>query len=109
MRIFHDGEITKATTISGPYHNYLGLVFSNTNTLCEVVIEAVHLQSDHGQPERVDPERLRATVIDAIEQVNREQGSKLFVSKIQYVPTDSPRFETYAMLARAIGESKLKR
>jgi hypothetical protein len=107
MRVFRDGEILKGTKISGPYHNYLGLLFAAGGIPQEVKLEAVRLHSDEGRPEAVNAEELRAVVCAAVEEVNRERGAALCLQKIQYVPTDSPRFETYALLAKAIAEFKL--
>jgi hypothetical protein len=104
MRVFQTGDVIKATHISGPSHNFLGLVLIAVNDPVDTLLEEVCLAQDAGKSRCIDSKRLRDTVHLAVQQVSEKSGTGLQVAKIQYVATDSPRFDIYAELAAKIAE-----
>jgi len=50
----------------------------------------------------IDEARLMVAVSEGVAMANRELQRPLFVEQIEYVPTDTPDFEVYIELAKAI-------
>ena len=99
MRYSISGDYFRVMRITGPAHNLLGLSFSRGDT------EAVVLERLADSPERMmDEERLREAVLSGVSAANDSLGSDYHVSRIQYVPTDTPDLGTYSLLARRIIE-----
>lgn len=51
---------------------------------------------------QINEEQLLAAVSEGVSIANRELGASLFVERIEYVPTDTPEYNTYQELAKAI-------
>jgi hypothetical protein len=101
VHVYRDADCYKATKVSGPTHNYLGLRFQAESTL-RPAIEPQHLKSDDGNPGRIDVQKLLESVLAGVADANQVHGAPLAVAAIQYVPTDSARYDIYRELAAAI-------
>lgn len=100
MQFHTDGIIFKATIISGPSHNYLGLVFSQEKT--DASIEAIDININ--EPKRLDAENVRDAVILGAQEANRRLSTSYFIKRIEFVPSDTPPAKIYTELAIRIIE-----
>jgi len=98
MNVTKVGEVFKVAKISGPKHNFLGMIVSE-KPLNEVAM--VPFTKDN-EKSVIDESRLFAAVSEGIELENLERGTRLFAHRIEYVTSDTPVYRIYTELARAI-------
>ena len=99
MRYSIKGNSFRVMRITGPAHNLLGLSFSQ-GTPGAVVVEKLA-----SSPERtIDEDQLREAVLSGVDAANASHETNYHVSRIQYVPTDTPDLGIYSLLARRIIE-----
>ena len=98
MRVTKVGETYKASRITGPKHNYLGMVVS-LNIPEEMVVVARTLKEEEAV---IDESRLVTAVQAGIEKANRAQERKLYAQSVEYVRSDTPDYQAYCDLASAI-------
>ena len=99
MRYSINGDFFRVMRVTGPAHNLLGLSFSQNAP------EAVVLERLAGSSEQtIDEDRLREAVLSGVDEANASLETDYHVSRIQYVPTDTPDLGTYSLLARWIIE-----
>lgn len=89
----------KIARISGPKHNYLGLVLTATpptevEVRCRIAPEKESCV--------VEELKLLAAVSEGVQEGNRDTRQSLFVECLEYVPTDTPDYKVYKELARTI-------
>ena len=103
MRVFKDGNMYKVSRITGPKHNYLGLVLSDSN-VPSITIGAVAIGggTTSGQ---LKQELVLAAVQEGVAKGNEECGTDLRVATVQYAVDDSADYDAYRLLARMIIES----
>ncbi len=99
MNIANVDGMYKASRITGPKHNYLGMVLSTTEPV-SVKVLARSLMA--GETRQVDEAKLLASVSESIAQAQCELDCHLFVEYIEYVISDTPEYIAYAELACAI-------
>jgi hypothetical protein len=98
----------KVVRITGPSHNLLGIEFGEvSDSPEEAVVES--LPSDGGNTASLSETEVRKNVVLGVAEANREFGTNYVVSRIEFVPTDSPPAETYRALARSIIERLVNR
>jgi hypothetical protein len=107
MRVIKDGAYYKMTYITGPCHNFLGLKFTLDPEVTEIVMEAKSIANDQGKADDIDPSLLRQKVLEGVDAANNEQDTRIRVERIQYVSTDTPRIDIYALMARALATAAL--
>jgi hypothetical protein len=90
----------KSSRITGPYHNFLGLRFSPT----EPVQIAFIPQPFVGETPVIDVTCLETAVLSGVRDGWAETREPLFVSEIEYVPSDTAIYSAYHILAKAIAE-----
>ncbi len=101
MQYQSDGTLYKAVNISGPTHNILGLSFvQGASDESDVMIEALTLNPAEGR--RVSPDAVKMQVAEGVAQVNDELGSRLAVTRIQFVAGDTPSATIYRDMAYKI-------
>jgi hypothetical protein len=100
MNIFEHDGLFKASQISGPKHNYLGIAFSRVETIIE--LNEKEILSDKASVSFINGFELSKLVQEIVASEAEKQGYKLFISRLEFVPTDSPDFSIYAELAKAI-------
>lgn len=102
MNVIKNDGMYKTARISGPKHNYLALALTAV-TPTEVKIRP---RIAHGcGPYDIDESKLLAAVTEGVEDGNRDTGRTLSVDCLEYVPTDTPDYQVYKELARAIIQS----
>ena len=94
----HEG-IYKASRITGPKHNFLGLAVTPDAPPC---IQCVQRRMPGDGTCEIDEARLMSAVSEGVSRANRELRSPLFVEQIEYVPTDTPDYGAYIELAKSI-------
>ncbi len=102
MKVYRDGPYIKATHVTGPPHNYLGLVLQRSEVVPKTRVDRVELPNDGNNPDRVDEEQLVKIVKQEVDNANTGLEAKIQLQIIQYVPTDSPREEIYRLMAKNI-------
>jgi hypothetical protein len=100
MNIFEHNGVFKASRISGPKHNYLGITFSEREQDIELIEK--QLPDDEVIAETINGTKLRKIVRDVVISEVERHEQKLFISKIEFVPTDSSDLSAYTELAKAI-------
>lgn len=100
MNIFEQNGMFKASRITGPKHNYLGLEFSALDQDIELIEK--QLPDDKENEKTVDGSELSRIVREAVISEVEKHQQKLFISKMEFVPTDSLDYSAYAELAKAI-------
>jgi hypothetical protein len=103
MNIVKVGEVYKATRITGPQHNYLGLVLSETGVE-SVTIEPLSVDTSEVAVETLDDQQLFDAVQRGVTEANKALGTRFRIARLQYVPTDTPNPATYSTLAQYIVE-----
>ncbi|HED5893989.1 TPA: hypothetical protein R5R88_004626, partial [Salmonella enterica] len=83
----------KAMKITGPRHNFLGLVFSDTPVELEIVNREEKKTSYINEPQLID------AVLKGIQEGSIYSNFPCTVQKILYVGSDSPWYEAYELLA----------
>lgn len=99
MKITKSGTLYRAFRTTGPTSNMLGIDFGRRSD-----VEVVALEGPGGAPQ-VDGSDVRVEVIGALTEFNAERGASLSITKIEFVPSDSPGEGVYASLARALFEA----
>ncbi|EDV6532536.1 hypothetical protein A6X29_003898 [Salmonella enterica subsp. enterica serovar Cerro] len=100
MNIIYDekDKIYKAVKITGPRHNFLGLVFSDT----PVELEIVNLEEK--KPSYINEPQLIDAVLKGIQEGSAHSNFPYTVQKILYVGSDSPWYEAYELLSFEIAQ-----
>ncbi|RMX11839.1 hypothetical protein EBQ34_09730 [Vandammella animalimorsus] len=101
MKFFNDNGIYKVSRISGPLHNYLGLVFSDV-PVADVDVVAIKL--DAKEPERLRSKEVLKQVLAAAEHSSRVLSRPYNIKKVEFVSGDSLPEEIYFQLTQAIIE-----
>lgn len=101
MRVTKVDGVYKASRITGPKHNFLGLVLSTTAPLDTALVQC----PIKGELPVIDEVQLVAAVLAGVEQSNRTRSAALYAHSIEYVPSDTPDYETYSLLAKTITEA----
>jgi len=101
MKVTKVDGIFKASRITGPKHNYLGLVFTK-NQPDEIKLIPRTL---NGEPAIIDPQRMVAAVVLGIEEASKGNPQEFYAHSIEYVVSDTPDYSAYAILAKFIAES----
>jgi hypothetical protein len=101
MRLQKYNDRYRAWSITGPTHNLLGLVFSDRAD-DQIIVEELrpHTVGAH----RLTADAVRESVLRGVGNANLRLGTDYRVSKIQFVPNDTPLLEIYARLAEGIVE-----
>jgi len=94
----HDG-IYKAARITGPSHNYLGLVVT---PVAPSKIRCVQRTMPGDGVCEIDQIRLLEAVSEGVAMANSKTLKQLFVEQVEYVSSDTPDYEAYSELAKVI-------
>src|SRR5256885_1106236 len=98
MKVTRVNDVYIASRITGPKHNYLGLVLSIAPPIHTVVTQRM---LDDG-PGVVNEQQLVAAVTAGIDEANRSRVITLFAHSIEYVSSDTPDYAAYSLLAKTI-------
>lgn len=97
MQIIVDGDLYKVVRITGPQHNFLGIRLGDVGEVVE--IEALPFTAGVA---RVSSDSVFSQVLLGLEEANLEIGKKYAISKIYYVPTDTPSETSYKQMISAL-------
>ena len=67
--------------------------------MCKIVERTL---KDEDTTRCIDKDRLVAAVNEGVQEGNRDHGSMFHVEVIEFVPSDTPDYEAYAAMAKAI-------
>lgn len=102
MKVLKQNGIYKATRITGPKHNFLGLALTRVEP---VRIQCVEKRLANNEVVQIDEEKLRSAVSEGALIANRQLHTSIFIERIEYVPTDTPDYSAYIELAQLIVRS----
>lgn len=102
MRVAKVDGVYKTSRISGPKHNYLGLIVTLEPPLDVRLIQRKLPGEEAGN---LDELLLLAAVEKGVLTANSELDCRLSIKMIEYVPTDTPEYAIYTELAKAIAYS----
>jgi hypothetical protein len=102
MQFVKDNEWYKVIRVTGPSHNLLGIVFAEGGFQADLRVEA--LPTNAGIPAQLSEQDVRRYVEAGVADANQEFQAHYSISKIQFIPTDTPPASVYRMLARRIVE-----
>ena len=101
MRFQKYNEWYRAWSITWPTHNLLGLVFSD-HVDDQILVE--ELGPVEKGVRRLSADPVREHVLRGVGNANLRLGTNFRVSKIQFVPNDTPLLDFYVQLAEGIVE-----
>jgi len=94
MQFVLDKGIYKVARITGPQHNLLGITIGEVHS----PMELVEFPMKKGEQRQVDPKSVLSQVRDGLEEVRKELGKEYIVSKVYFVPSDTPSQSVYKLL-----------
>lgn len=100
MNVFEHNNMFKASRVLGPKHNYLGIEFSELEKDIEIIEK--QLPGDGKLAKSVDGSEMTRIVREAVAIEAEMHGQRLFLSKLEFVPTDSSDLSAYSKLAKGI-------
>lgn len=100
MKVSRVDDLFKVFRITGPKHNYLGLAVSVNAPETVLVVK----RRKEGEVDSIDELQLVQAVDDGLRDGSDKTGPRLFAQRIEYVPSDTPEYSVYRMLAFAIAE-----
>ena len=100
MKVLKDGQVYKATHVSGPRHSYLGLILSSDHDITPCV-ESVEL-GDDATDSKIEESKLTSCVQAGVLDGNHQCGTNYAVALIQYVRGDTWDEDVYFRLAKEI-------
>ena len=106
MTVTKTGNVYKATRITGPQHNFLGLILSETS-VPSMTIERLWVDASEAEVETLDEQQLIDAVQRGVAEANKALGTHFYVERLQYVATDTPYPAVYYALARQIVEQAM--
>jgi hypothetical protein len=101
MTVIKTGNVYKATRITGPQHNFLGLTLSETS-VPSMTIERLLVDASEAEAETLDEQQLIDAVQRGVAEANKACGMHFHVERLQYVATDTPYPAVYSTLAKQI-------
>lgn len=103
MNVIKIGNMYKATRITGPQHNFLGLVLSE-DISPSLTIESLLIDDGERGVKTIDEQELVDAVKRGVTKANAAFSTQFHIERLQYVPTDTPNPAAYEALARHIVE-----
>jgi hypothetical protein len=97
-----DGKWHRLAQVTGPTHNFLGLVF--TSEPVPGACPLVEVQRKPGENARVSQKVVVQEVLEGVRRANATFGTHVAVSAIQYVASDTPMHGVYERLAYSLVE-----
>lgn len=95
------GDVYKASRITGPTHNYLGIVFTRVQPAEPKLIP----RELNNELPTIDTTKMIAAVVAGIDEVSRASSRWLYAEIVEYVISDTPDYPAYSKLAKAITEA----
>lgn len=102
MRVSFDGELFRASHISGPTHNYLGLRLIEGDALPDFPVKVLPSIGDCCPENHLSTFDVGAWIAKGIEVGNKQANVCFCVTYAEVVENDHPVPQVYAELARRI-------
>ena len=102
VNVTRNGLLYRCSHISGPGHNFVGLDLSPGDDV------EVHAAKIDDGPSNISADDVRTAVLGALARFNEARGTTLRISKIEYVPSDTPGQGVYDYMTTAILEAALE-
>jgi len=104
MRVIRVGHVYRASRITGPKHNFLGMSLSDTQPSALEIVR----RSINNEPPVLDEELVVRSARRGIENATIAANAQpLYPTMIEYVESDSPDYSAYELLAAAIMNAAL--
>lgn len=100
MKILRDGRLWKIARITGPKHNFLGLILAE-QSIGEPEVQRL---GDLHASAHLDQAEVVEQVLLGLADANAAAETQLYLHLLQFLPTDSSPATTYRLLARTIAE-----
>lgn len=104
MKVTKDGNVFKVARITGPKHNFLGLTLSRAEVL-SLTVERLQVDDGGVYAGTLDEQQLVEAVQQGVTEANQKFGTHFYITKLQYVMTDTPDSSVYSLLAQKIVEA----
>ena len=99
MRINFDGEMFRASRITGPKHNYLGMVVLSVAGADDWPL----IEHAHGnEPRSLESSDIRAWISEGVRKANEALGTDYGIGRAEYVISDSSDPAIYRAMAENI-------
>lgn len=107
MRVVEHEGMYKSSRVAGPKHNYLGIAFSNVPGPIEMIERS--MAGDVDNAKNLAATEVMDVVVRVVERESTVIGRRLFVARVEYIPTDTPEVEAYEELAAVIARYALQK
>lgn len=101
MQFVQEGDLFKVIHVTGPTHNYLGLMFGGQDG-SDIDIDVMDIKPN--EPKTLKADDVERQVREGVEAANVAMGTRYRVQRIQFVPSDSPPADIYRELAMKLVE-----
>ncbi len=101
MQFVREGDLFKVISVTGPTHNYLGLMFGGQDG-ADIDVDVMDIKPN--EPKNLNAGEVEQQVRDGVDAANLALGTRYQVQRIQFVPSDSPPVEVYKDLAMRLVE-----
>ena len=98
MRFIKDNDVYKVARITGTQDNILGVSFTES----EANVQVIKWDIKEGSVRKASSEEVLKQVVDGLREINEELGKNYKLSKIYFLPTDSPSNSVYKFLIAEI-------
>ena len=102
MRVSFDGELFRASHISGPTHNYLGLKLAEEGGSPRFTVNVRPPVGECCPDNHLSSFDVGSWIAEGVEVGNRQAGARFSVTYAEVVENDHPLPQVYAELARLI-------
>ncbi|MDQ1920231.1 hypothetical protein [Massilia pseudoviolaceinigra] len=94
MQFIFSGDAYQVARVTGPQHNLLGISLGDGTDAVDVVALPIRA----GDAARIDRNDVLAQVMAGLQTVNHTLGKRYAISRILFVPSDTPSPSVYALL-----------
>ena len=102
LQVIKSGNLYKASRVTGPAHNFLGLTLTSGDVAGDVHVQELSVSGAETPLSLLDSMHVVEKVLEGVSQANAELGTAYQVEGVQFVPTDSADLNAYVELAKRI-------
>jgi hypothetical protein len=106
MQVIEQEGVYKSSRIAGPKHNYLGIAFSRVRSSIEIIARELPRDS---HAKKVVADEVLDVVVQVVKRESEVRGQQIYVTRIEFVPTDTPEIAAYEELATIIARYVLQK
>jgi len=101
MNVRKVGDCLRASLITGPTHNLLGLAISGV-VQQDSALEVVDLRPNDDTPTRIQAHEVQEWVMDAVAEFAKSNDCQIMIARIEYCRDDTPSPGYYHRLVNRI-------